>query len=238
MRGLSFERLVAGFIEEHQNRFYGKYAGLVTDRDDPERLGRIRASVPEVLGDEPSSWALPCAPFSGPDEGCFAVPPVGAAVWIEFQAGDVSRPIWTGGWWPRGDVPVPEEGSAGDPETKVMKTSSGLHIALDDAGNTAVVSDGAGANKITVRSRGGEIQVEAVGKVVINAAQIELIESASHPLVFGDSLLSYLSQLVATFNGHTHVGETLFGIPVTPAPPVPPQTPPTPALISTRVKTG
>lgn len=238
MRGLSFERLVAGFIEDMQGRQFGKFAGVVHDVDDPEGLGRIRAEVPEVLGEEISVWALPCAPYTGPDQGLFAVPPAGAGVWIEFQAGDVSRPIWTGGWWPRGDAPVPEEGRQGAQGTKVLKTGTGLNLALDDDGETAVISDGNGANKITLRSRNGQIVIEATGRVVVDAAQIELVAGAPHPLAFGDSVLSYLNQLVATFNAHTHVGETVLGIPVTPAPPVPPQTPPTPALLSTRVKTG
>ena len=101
MRGLSFERLVAGFIEDHQARQYGKYQGIVTAVDDPEKMGRIKARVPSVLAGEITSWALPCAPFTGPDAGFFALPPVDAAVWIEFEAGDVGRPIWSGGWWPR-----------------------------------------------------------------------------------------------------------------------------------------
>lgn len=238
MRGLSFERLVAGFIEDQQSRHYGKYAATVADKDDPENMGRIRANIPDILKDETSSWALPCAPYAGPDAGFFAVPPVGAGVWIEFEAGDVSRPIWSGGWWPRGDAPEPEEGRAGTQATKVLKTESGLNLALDDDGETIVISDGAGSNKMTILSRQGQIEIEATGKVVVNAAQIELIERAMHPLVFGDNLLTYLSQLVTIFNSHTHVGETVLGIPVTPAPPVPPQTPPTPALLSSRVKTG
>jgi len=238
MRALSFERLVAGFIEEQQNRHFGKYGATVADKDDPENMGRIRANIPLILQDQTSTWALPCAPYFGIDAGFFAVPPVGAGVWIEFEAGDVSRPIWSGGWWPRGDAPRPEEGRAGNQATKVFKTESGLNIALDDDSDTIVISDGAGANKMTIKSRNGQIEIEATGKVVVNAAQIELIDRARHPLVFGDSLLNYLTQLVTTFNSHTHVGETVLGIPVTPAPPVPPQTPPSPALLSTRVKTG
>lgn len=238
MRALSFQRLVAGFIEEQQQLFFGKHAATVVDTADPVDMGRLRARIPSILGDETSPWAMPCAPYAGPDQGFFAVPPVGAGVWIEFEAGDISRPIWTGGWWPRGDTPKPEEGQAGRQESKVLKTESGLNVALDDSGQTAVISDGSGSNKITIRSRQGTIEVEATGKVVVNAAAIELVDGARHPLVFGDDLLVYLNQLVATFNAHTHVGETVLGIPVTPAPPVPPQTPPTPALISTRVRTG
>ena len=60
-------------------------------------VGRIRVLVPAVLGTEVSPWAEPCAPYAGPGMGLYAVPPVGAAVWVEFEAGQISRPIWSGG---------------------------------------------------------------------------------------------------------------------------------------------
>ncbi|MEM8840503.1 MAG: phage baseplate assembly protein V [Pseudomonadota bacterium] len=238
MRALSFQRLVAGFIEDFQSKKYGKYAGTVTDVDDPEQMGRVRATVPRALGDSVTPWALPCTPYAGPDQGLFAVPPVGSGVWIEFEEGNVERPIWTGAWWPRGDTPRPEEGEEGGQNTKILKTESGLNVALDDRNNVLVVSDGNGANKITIKSDEGQIRVEASGKVVVDARQIELIERGAHPLVFGDDLLVYLNQVVALFNSHTHVGETVIGIPVTPAPPVPPLQPPQPSILSTRVTTG
>ena len=97
---------------------------------------------------------------------------------------------------------------------------------------------GRGSNKITLKSNQGQIEVVASGKVVVDARQIELIERGGHPLVFGDDLFAYLNQVVALFNSHTHVGETVIGIPVTPAPPVPPLQPPQPSILSTRVTTG
>lgn len=55
--------------------------------------------VPDVLGVVPSSWAEPCTPLSGPTGppmGVYVVPPIGAGVWVEFEQGDVNRPIWVG----------------------------------------------------------------------------------------------------------------------------------------------
>ena len=75
--------------------------------------------------------------------------------------------------------------------------------------------------------------------MIVEAPQIELVESATHPLVFGDDLMTYLNQLVTMFNAHLHPGELAAGIlPVTPAPPVPPFPPATPSLLSMKVKTG
>ena len=88
------------------DRFYGKYRGLVVNNQDPLNLGRLQAMVPEVLGEIPSGWAVPCAPYAGTQAGFFAIPPVAAGVWIEFEAGDTSRPIWVGGWWGTAEVPM------------------------------------------------------------------------------------------------------------------------------------
>lgn len=88
-------------------RYYGKYRGTVINNLDPEQRGRIMAMVPDVLGLTPSSWALPCVPIAGKQEGIFAIPQIGSGVWMEFEQGDPDYPIWTGGFWGiAAEVPV------------------------------------------------------------------------------------------------------------------------------------
>ena len=236
--GMGIEELVVELASQQRSRFYGKYRGIVQDNADPEGLARLRAYVPEVLDTELSPWALPCSTYAGPDVGLHAVPPPGSGVWIEFEAGDPARPIWVGGWWGRGDPPLNESGSAPTPKQKTLKSDSGLMLALDDDQHSATLSDSSGSNLLTIRVDEGQVRVLATAKVVIEAPQIELTDGASHPLVFGDDLLQYLNQLVNIFCTHTHVGETVLGIPVTPMIPTPPFPPATPALLSVRVKTG
>lgn len=80
-------------------KYYGKYRGLVINNIDPEQIGRVLVQVPDVLGETPSSWAMPCVPAAGIQAGCFIVPPIGSQVWVEFEQGDSDYPIWTGGFW-------------------------------------------------------------------------------------------------------------------------------------------
>jgi hypothetical protein len=88
-------------------KHYGKYRGLVIANIDPEQIGRVLVQVPDVLGEIPSSWAMPCLPAAGIQSGIFVVPPIGSQVWIEFEQGDPDYPIWTGGFWGIvGEVPV------------------------------------------------------------------------------------------------------------------------------------
>ncbi len=230
--------MLVDLAEQARSRFYGKYRGIVSDDQDPSNLGRIRAQVPEVLQDVITPWALPCAPYAGPNQGLYAIPPVGAGVWIEFEAGDPSRPIWSGTWWSHGELPQNEAGADAAPSRKILRSDSGLMVALDDDAQKISISDEHANNVITVEVRNGRVRIQATAKVVIEAPQIELVENATHPLVFGDDLLRYLNHLVVRFNAHLHPGQTVMGIPVTPAPPVPPFPPATPSLLSGKVKTG
>jgi hypothetical protein len=221
--------------DRHLDRFYGKYRGLVAQNVDPLSLGRLQALVPEVLGEVPSGWALPCAPYAGTACGLFAIPPIGAGVWIEFEAGDVSRPVWTGAWWASGEIPMDEKGAPAQQTTKILRSDLGLIVSLDDVAQTITLSDSAGLNLMTVKVLEGTIQMRSAVRVVLEAPLILHGQGASHPAVFGDQLLSYLNQLVTMFNSHLHPGELAGGfLPVTPAPPVPPFPPATPALVSTK----
>lgn len=75
--------------------FLGKYRGVVTNNADLSGLGRLKARVPDVMGDIETVWAMPCVVTVD----CLPVPAVGAGVWIEFERGDPDFPIWSGFWW-------------------------------------------------------------------------------------------------------------------------------------------
>jgi len=227
------DELLTRLVERMESRHYGKFRGIVTDNADPDNLGRVKAKVPRLLAEEEIGWALPAFPYGGASEqGFFAVPDVDAGVWIEFEEGNLSYPIWSGTWYKSDSIP-----ESAQPGQKIWKTKSGHKIILDDDAGTVEITDSNG-NSIQMDSSVVKISAGNATKVVVDAPQIELVDSASHPLVFGDNLLQYLNQLVQMYQSHVHPGETALGFPVTPAPPVPPFPPPTPSLLSTKVKTG
>ena len=232
------ERLLADLAEEVRERFYGKYRGRVTDNADPRGMGRLKARVPEVLGDRETPWAVPCAPFAGDGSGQFCLPPLDAGVWIEFEAGDPSRPLWSGGWWGEGEAPTNEAGSGGRPEVRVIRSEEGLLVSMDDDAGTISVSDANGDNLLKIEVHRGEVSLKGRVKVVVDAPQVELVENGTHPVVLGDELLNYLNQLVNIYQTHIHPGQMAGPVPVTPAPPVPPVPMPAPNLLSVKVKSG
>jgi len=139
------------------NTFYGKYRGIVTDINDPLMIGRIRAKVPDVMGDNESGWAMPCAPFGGKSMGFFALPTTGAGVWMEFEHGDPDYPIWSGCWW--GSVAEVPPILLAPPYKKLMiKTEGGTTVILDDT---------PGIGGITLETSAGQ-------KIVMNSINIEI----------------------------------------------------------------
>lgn len=153
------EQLLQQLIERVDQRYYGKHRGYVHRVDDPLKLGRVQAMVPRLLGDVATGWCMPCAPYAGPDQGLFTVPDVGSGVWIEFEGGDLSRPIWSGMWWgspeasdigqadstarvapevnevPKHDYP-PQTAAPG---VRILKSATGHYIVLDDRPESARV---------------------------------------------------------------------------------------------------
>ncbi len=127
MAGPELEEMLVNVVETMHSRFFGKYRGLVTDVDDPEKMGRIKAQVAEIYHEEESDWALPVVPFAGPQHGLVVIPEVGDGVWVEFEGGDPSRPLWTGCWWASGDLPDPA-----DTKVRVLVTTAGHKLVLDD----------------------------------------------------------------------------------------------------------
>jgi uncharacterized protein involved in type VI secretion and phage assembly len=216
-------------IEGH---FFGKYRGTVKNNQDTSNRGRLEVMVPAVMGDE-LIWAMPCVPYAGNNTGFYTMPEPETGVWVEFEAGDPSYPIWVGCFWADDQVPKNQRGASATPPLKIIRSQQGLMVTLDDHQQAIAISDKKGNNIITVEVQQGKVTVKGNLKVVVEAPQIELVENATHPVIFGDRLLQYLNQLTQLYQTHTHVA---LGSPT--APPVPPIPPPTPSLLSTKVKTG
>jgi hypothetical protein len=78
--------------ESGNQRFFGNYRGVVFDNNDPDKLGRIRVTVPQLFASNATGWAWP----KNSSGLSLQPPPVGQGVWVEFEGGDSPFPIWTG----------------------------------------------------------------------------------------------------------------------------------------------
>lgn len=84
----------------------GLYRARVEYNKDDKQLGRVRVRIPQchgianakgALSFDQLPWAMPCSPFNcGIDYGSFVVPEVGSYVWVMFESGDPTRPVYMG----------------------------------------------------------------------------------------------------------------------------------------------
>ena len=144
----------------------------MTDNDDPDQSGRIKVKVPQLFDDDETDWATPCVPFANKGHGFYVLPEVDDTVWVEFEAGDPSHPIWTGCWWAQGKAPSLK------PKQKQFETAAGQHILLDDTEGALQIEikDGNG-NTVTLSASGITLARGAV-KIEITDASVSINDGA------------------------------------------------------------
>jgi hypothetical protein len=152
------ERTVERLVERVGSSYFGKYRGIVTDVDDPNNQCRIRATVPAVLGEQACGWAMPAAPFAGDGHGFVMLPKVGSGVWIEFEAGQLDNPIWSGAWWAGGERPDPQ--------------GAGVRVIVSEKGHRVVIDDESDEVKL-VHGSGPEIRMTAT-EIVLTCGACEI----------------------------------------------------------------
>lgn len=137
--------------------YEGIYRGVVTNAGDPENLGRLRARVPQILGEAETDWAWPVQPnITG-----IATLHVGDPVWVAFEAGELEHPLWLGTW---------------DRQTTSLSTLPGLDT--ETSARIAAVTTEAAA-------RTAADTAEAVARVAADNAEIAARIAADNALTAG-----------------------------------------------------
>jgi len=177
------DTLLQHLAEAQRSRHFGKYRGVVRNVEDPDRLGRIRALVPAVYGDQDSPWAMPALPFAGAQHGMSLIPEVGDSVWIEFEAGDISLPIWTGCFWTSGQRPTPDGVKA-----RVLATSMGHQVLIDEDANEMKLIHPGGA-EIILNGDGITLKM-GLCELKVGSSEIDLNQGMVKVTTAGASLVN------------------------------------------------
>ena len=146
---------------------FGLYRGVVVANLDPEGRGRLSVTCLEVS--MVPSWAMPCMPLAGPGMGAVFVPPVGAGVWLQFEAGDPDKPVWVGGYW---------SSAAEAPSVARAVSPSGPPIVLQSVlQNRLVISDlpGPAGGVMLQSASGATIQVTDAGITIDNGQGASIV---------------------------------------------------------------
>ncbi len=161
---------------QDRREYYGKYRGQVTDNADPLSKGRLKVRVPPVLGTV-EVWASPCVPYAGPKLGWYTMPEIETGVWVEFEAGDPSYPIWTGFFWNDGDI----DSADSDPDVKFFKTKK-MTFRIDDANGEIIIKNESDStitftsDEIVIKSASVKQQASGGKKTDLSAASFKVNE--------------------------------------------------------------
>ncbi len=151
----------------------GLVVGIVTNNDDPEKLGRVRVQFPTLSADDESAWARIATPGGGKERGLQWLPEVDDEVLVGFELDDHARPVVLGGLWNRRDTPpLPGAASGGSIKQRLLVSRTDSRLTLDD--DRPSVSLSLGGSPCQVKLEKSESALTGDQKLVVSAAQIEI----------------------------------------------------------------
>ena len=175
---------------ESLGRFYSIYRGMVVDNNDPNHMNSLQVAIPEIQGGI-IIWALPFGQHGGLKTGFkYLAPEIGDTVYIMFEYGNPSKPLWT--YHGFGLEQIPEE--LDDPNKMGIITPNGNLVILDETS--------------------GELNIFTEGNITIKSNKvIQFQDGANEGLIKIKELTNKLNQTISelealrsTFNTHTHSG--------------------------------
>jgi hypothetical protein len=133
-----------------------------------------------------------------------ALPSVGDWVWVQFENGEAEKPVWSYGWWGKGDMP--SEFKQDYSEVTTLQTTGGSRIVLDDRDDS-----------IQIEQKGGMVIDIRDGKIHLGTKN-----GAAEPVLLGDKTVDKLGSLIdelvtmCTNSAAITVVATALGSPTTP----------------------
>jgi len=179
----------------------GLLTGVVTNVNDPEKLGRVKVKLPTLGDDVETPWARIASPGAGPNRGMLWLPEVNDEVLVGFEFGEMQRPVVLGGLWNSKDALAdPAAMADGQVKKRLWKSKAGHKIEMvdDDSAAALTITHSGGktliemtkdALKITsdkpVTVKGKDISIEATGDLKLKGQKVDINSTASMTLKSG-----------------------------------------------------
>lgn len=145
---------------EALGRYYGTYRAIVLNNEDGINQGKILVSIP-LIQTGIQVWAYPKSMGGGLGYGFkFLMPPKGEFVWVEFEYGDPTRPVWSYHPWALGEMPEQLK----SPNVIGLVTPKGHYITLSEDEDVLTIQLEEGSSlrlekdKITLKGSSGEAE--------------------------------------------------------------------------------
>ncbi len=171
----------AAAVTSHQNVTRGLAVAIVTNNQDPEKIGRVKLKFPWLDEATESTWAPVVSTDAGNDRGFLFIPEVNDEVLVGFLHGDANHPFVLGGLWNGQDKPPKADDAAqnGVVNLRVIRSRAGHTITISDKAGEEyieIVTKGANSsikmdstNKLVQVDSAGDVKITTKGKVEIDA---------------------------------------------------------------------
>ena len=155
--------LTEQIIRHPLDRWPGVVPALVTNTNDPQKMGRVKVKFPWLADDVESDWARVMGIGAGDDAGFCLIPAVGDEVLVSFSHGDFSQPCVLGGLW-SGKNKLPKEtagASAGEePKVRAWRSLTGHSITVYDNADNQIEILTSGGRSITLSDKDKKITIK------------------------------------------------------------------------------
>jgi hypothetical protein len=151
--------------------FPGVYRGVCVNNKDPEGHRRIKLTVPQLTDGAVSNWAWPKENSGVKTE----VPTIGEGVFVMFEGGHPSYPIWIGTYG---------------------KHKTGKKVNIKTLSDSTSLTGLDGTHIITERTTNGTTEVDLVATILAMANKIKALETNITAL--------HATLATRTTSGHTH----------------------------------
>lgn len=169
---------------EYYGRYYSKYRAIVVDRDDPKGQCRLKLKVPGII-DGVSEWVPGSGIYSGKGYGIHVIPKENDVVWVTFENGDPTKPVWEYGYFGDGDI---KSDNYKNVDNYWFITPGGHRVELNDSNSQIIITNKAG-DQVVMNETGVSIKSS---KIFLGS-----IDKGDEPAVLGDTLQKVLASMMS-----------------------------------------
>jgi len=161
------------------SRVFGVVTAVVTNIQDPEKLGRVKLKFPWLSEEEESDWARVTSPMTGKEMGLWLLPEMHDEVLVAFERGDPRFPYVIGGLWNKNAAP-PLTNEDGKNDLRILRSRSGHVVRLNDKGGEESIEivDKSEKNSIVISTKDNKITITAEADVTIESKTGKLVLKA------------------------------------------------------------
>jgi uncharacterized protein involved in type VI secretion and phage assembly len=169
-----------GAAPKQNGKILGVVTAVVTNNQDPDKLGRVKLKFPWLSDTDESWWARVATPMAGKDRGLFLLPEVNDEVLVLFEQGDLRFPYVIGALWNGNDTP-PLTNEDGKNDQRMLKSRSGHMITLDDKDGEEQIQivDKSGKNSIVITSKDNKVTITADADITITSSNGKVVLSGN-----------------------------------------------------------